>query len=161
MAWAIFTDQEQLDLLDAAAEMAAAALAARSRRIDEDGVLRRSVDMSRIKLHTLRQAFRQAPMAEYEELSDEDQRHAGMIIAAWAHAKTDQEKNAVWQAIRAIVLLPGKKEPQTGGAEPWGDDDLPKPEVAGDTARAARKPPKVRNVRLKAGSRKSPSGAAE
>lgn len=161
MAWAIFTDQEQLDLLDAAAEMAAAALAARSRRIDEDGVLRRSVDMSRIKLHTLRQAFRQAPMAEYEELSAGDHERAERIIAAWSHAKTEREKNALWQAIRALVLLPGKKEPKTGGAEPWGDDDLPKPEMARDTAASARKPPKVRNVRLKAGSRKSPPGAAE
>lgn len=161
MAWAIFTDQEQLDLLDAAAEMAAAALAARSRRIDEDGVLRRSVDMSRIKLHTLRQAFRQAPMAEWDELTEVQRQQFHRVIAALSANRDERAYNALFQALRSLVLLPGKKEPQTGGTEPWGDDDLPKPEMARDPAGTARKPPKVRNVRLKAGSRKPSSGAVE
>lgn len=154
MAWAIFTDQEQLDLLDAAAEMAAAALEARSRRIDEDGVLRRSVDMSRIKLHTLRQAFRQSPMAEYGELTDAQKAHVNLLMASWGQATTEREANAIWSALRAFVLLPGKTVSKTGGSQPWSDADLPEPEVARDTAPASRKPPKVRGVRLKAGSRK-------
>ena len=154
MAWAIFTDQEQLDLLDAAAEMAAAALEARSRRIDEDGVLKRSVDMSRIKLHTLRQAFRQAPMAEYGELSDAERKRIDQIIDLWRDHQGGGERAALWQSLRALVLRPVKAVSKTSGSEPWGDDDLPNPEVAGDTAPATRKPPKVRGMRLKTGSRK-------
>lgn len=159
MAWAIFTDQEQLDLLDAAAEMAAAALEARSRRIDEDGVLKRSADMSRIKLHTLRQAFRQSPMAEYGELDKAQREKLQRIALAFATQTDERALNALMQAMRAIVLLPGKAVSKTGGTEPWGDGDLPKPEVARDTAPASRKPPKVRGVRLKAGSRKSSPGS--
>ena len=159
MAWAIFTDQEQLDLLDAAAEMAAAALEVRSRRIDEDGVLRRSVDMSRIKLHTLRQAFRAAPMTEYGELAEAQRERLQQIVQAFATQTDERALNALFQSLRAIVLLPGKSVSKTGGSEPWGDEDLPKPEVARDTAPASRKPPKVRGVRLKAGSRKPSSGS--
>lgn len=159
MAWAIFTDQEQLDLLDAAAEMAAAALEARSRRIDEDGVLKRSVDMSRIKIHTLRQSFRQAPMAEWHELTEAQRQQVNKLIAVFSAERDERAINAIWIALRAFVLLPGKAVSETGGSEPWSDQDLPKPEVARDTASAKRKPPKVRGVRLKAGSRKPPSGS--
>lgn len=130
MPWAVFFDQEALELLDAAAEMASAALAARSRRVDEDGVLKRSVDMSRIKLETLRASMHQAPLIEYHEL-EPAQREAFHQMAVLAFSATDPEKaDAAWKTLRTFILRPGKKEPFSGGSKPWGDDDLSAPRVA-------------------------------
>lgn len=130
MAWAVFFDEEALELLDAAAEMASAALAARSRRVDEDGVIKRSVDMSRIKLETLRASLHQAPLIEYSELEPQ-QREAFHQMAVLAFSSSDPEKaNAAWKTLRTFILRPGTKEPFSGGAKPWSDADLSAPRVA-------------------------------
>lgn len=136
MAWAVFFDQEALELLDAAAEMASAALAARSRRVDEDGVIKRSVDMSRIKLETLRASLHQAPMIEYHEL-EPDQRAAFHQMAVLAFSATDPEKaDAAWKTLRTFILRPGAKEPFSGGSQPWSDADLSAPRVARSAKKA-------------------------
>ena len=128
--WAVFQDEETMELLDAAAEMAAAALAARSRRVDEDGVLKRSADMSRIKLQTLRQSFHQAPLIEFHELEPNDAVQVYNLCHALREAETLGERDAIWKALRTLMLRPGKKKPFSGGQKPWGDPDLPKPRVS-------------------------------
>jgi len=139
MVWAVFTDQEALDLLDAAAEMAAAALAARSRRIDEDGVLRRSVDMSRIKLQTAREAFRSAPLGRWSDLSEKDAQAVERLFAAFIGTVDARERNAIWKNLLTYFLRPGPGKSITGGQEPWGDEDLPKPGVRSGAKKPARR----------------------
>lgn len=149
MPWAIFADQEAVDLLDGAAEMAAAALAARSRRIDEDGVLKRSVDMSRIKLATLRSSFRSAPMIEFSEMDQADRETCKIIFRAMLTSPEEREHDALWKALRGLMLRPGPKEPFTLGADPWADEDLPKPNVPGCAESPSEKPSRVRGVQRK------------
>lgn len=131
MPWIIFTDQEQLDLIDAAAEMAAAALAARSRRVDEDNVISRSVDMSRIKLATFRQQVQTAPLVDFSEFSDADRQKFFQMVDMLREVKDGKAADAIWQGLRAIVLRPGKREPFKAGKSPWLDEDLSFPKVAG------------------------------
>lgn len=139
MVWAVFTDQEALDLLDAAAEMAAAALAARSRRIDEDGALRRSVDMSRIKLQTAREAFRSAPLTRYGDLDPNSAMEVHSLMTEFLKAEGLSAKNAIWKNLLTYFLRPGPGKPITGGQEPWGDEDLPKPGVRSGAKKPARR----------------------
>ena len=139
MVWAVFTDQEALDLLDAAAEMAAAALAARSRRIDEDGVLRRSVDMSRIKLQTAREAFRSAPLAKWSQLSDNEKAHVAEFMDLFLRSDDERERDALWKNLLTYFLRPGTGKSITGGQEPWSDEDLPKPGVRPRAKKPARR----------------------
>lgn len=149
MVWAVFTDQEAVDLLDAAAEMAAAALAARSRRVDEDGVIARSVDMSRLKLATLRQAFRSAPLIEWAEMTPAAQGEFCRLVSILRDGASEKEQAVVWKTLRTLMLRPGSQEPLALGSDPWGDDDLPKPAVPGGEASPAAKPSRVRKVRGK------------
>lgn len=129
MVWMIATDTETLDLLDAAAEMASAALAARSKRVDEDGILKRSVDMSRMKLETLRKAFHQSPIVTWEELTEGQKLEFIALCENVLKLEGENERSALYKVIRAFVLRPGTKEPFSGGAKPWSYDDLPGSEV--------------------------------
>lgn len=149
MVWAIFADQESIDLLDAAAEMAAAALAARSRRVDQDDVISRSVDMSRIKLATLRAAFHQSPLIEWPELDGRVKAEILNLVSLLIKGQNDVERSAVWHALRAYVLRPGTQEPQTLGSDPWGDDDLPKPAIRRSEGKVTVRKAGVRKVRRK------------
>lgn len=147
MVWAIFTDREAVDLLDAAAEMAAAALAARSRRVDEDGVIKRSVDMSRIKLATLRSAFQEGPLIDLADFAQDEFTQFRALAKLVLESENPHEQEAAFKAMRSLMLRPGTQEPSTLGSDPWGDDDLPKPAIRGGEGKAASRKADVRKVR--------------
>lgn len=160
MPWMIAADQETMELLDAAAEMAAAALEARSRRVDEDGVLKRSVDMSRIKLHTLRSSMHQSPIADYHELPPNDVVRVQGLCRMLIETGELGELDAIWQTLRAYMLRPGTKKPFSGGAQPWSDEDLRKPRVALDPAGGAPDKAELSKPVRKRRKRGAPSEAA-
>ena len=159
--WAVFQDEETMELLDAAAEMAAASLAARSRRVDEDGVLRRSSDMSRIKLHTLRQSFHQAPLIEFHELEPNDAVQVYNLCHALREAETLGQRDAIWKTLRTLMLRPGKKKPFSGGSEPWSDPDLPKPGVSRGAKRPSSPASDLPDLRREQGDGSAPQKASK
>lgn len=149
MPWLIVSDVEALELLDAAAEMAASALAARSRRVDQDNILRRSVDMSRRKLHTLRSNIHQPPMITWPEVEDTDREKLFALASILTTSSDEREKEYAFEQIRLSVLRPGKKEPFKGGAQPWQDDDLSGHALAEPATDAADHAAPMRKVRGK------------
>lgn len=151
MVWAIFTDREAVDLLDAAAEMAAAALAARSRRVDEDGVIKRSVDMSRIKLATLRSAFHEGPLIGLAEFAQDELDQFRKFAQLVLESEVPHEQEAAFKAMRSLMLRPGPQKPSPLGSDPWGDDDLPKPAIRAGEGTAASGKADLRKVRRKSG----------
>lgn len=159
MVWAVFTDLEALEILDAAAEMAAAALAARSRRVDEDNVIKRSVDMSRIKLAGLRQQFHQPALADWSELVEADQLRFLELIELMVSHDDEKTRDALFQSIRVLILRPGSKPSKDWGKSPWADEDLPTPTLERDPKTPKNPKPYVRGVRLKARSKRSSSDA--
>lgn len=161
MAWFVAYDQEAMELLDAAAEMAAAALAARSRRVDEDGVIKRSVDMGRIKLHSLRAAMHTAPLADYDELPPDVAAAVERAFALFLETDDLHERKTLWRALRAYLLRPGSQEPFAGGEKPWADDDLSGRSVAGAAKTASRQPSAVRGVSAENGEGNPSPKAAE
>lgn len=152
--WAVFQDEETMELLDCAAEMAAAALAARSRRVDEDGVLKRSVDMSRIKLQTLRQSFHTAPLIDFNELEPNDIVQVYNLCHALREAETLGARDAIWKTLRSLMLRPGKKKPLSFGEKPWSDPDLPKPAVPSGAESPAASASDVSGVQRKSRNRR-------
>ena len=159
MKWLVVADDECMELLDAAAEMAAAALAARSRRIDQDGVLQRSVDMSRIKIETLRQSMHTAPLGNFSDLEPADSAAVFRLMTMMKAAETPGEHDAIWKTLRAYMLRPGKEKPFAGGERPWADGDLSKPRVAstakGSSPAEAEMPVPVRKRRPRNTSQKT------
>lgn len=149
MPWLIATDQETLDLLDAAAEMAAAALFARSKRIDEDGVIKRSVDMSRIKMETLRAQMHQSPMVQYPELTEGQRLDFAALCENFVRFTGENERQVLFEQIRLAVNRPGSKEPFARGEKPWSYPDLHKPRVACVAEAGSPDAPIVRRVRRK------------
>lgn len=161
MPWLVVVDEECMELLDAAAEMAAAALAARSRRVDQDGVLKRSADMSRIKLATLRASMHQPPLREFHELPPDDVVSVHNLLDLFRNAQSLGERDAIWKTLRAYMLRPGTKKPFSGGSQPWSDEDLSKPRVAEDTASDAQGSSPVRKPVRKPRKRGAPQKASQ
>lgn len=160
MPWLIVSDKEALDLLDAAAEMAASALAARSRRVDQDNILRRSVDMSRRKLATLRSNIHQPPMITWPEVDDAERQKITALAQLLISSSDENEREYAFEQIRLHVLRPGKKEPFTGGSQPWADEDLSGHALAQPATDAADHAASVPQVRGKRRSRVAPSKAS-
>lgn len=104
MAYAVFFDEESLEVMDAAAQMAAAALSARANRFDDDGVLKRSVQMSVIKLEQVRRSIQSSPLAGWGDLSESDQAKFVKLCTAMATTEGESEKRAIHQSIQAIVF---------------------------------------------------------
>lgn len=146
MPWLIVTDEETLDLMDAAAEMASAAMAARSRRVDQDDVIKRSLDMSRIKLQDLRSAFNTRPLTSFSELEPVDRLAVDKLMHAFIASEDGEELDGLWQVLRGFMLRPGKKEPAARGANTWSNDDLPQPAVSLGAGKPAEKPARMRKV---------------
>ena len=143
MPWMIVTDEECMELLDGAAEMASAALAARSRRVDQDGALKRSVDMSRVKLETLRASMHTAPLGAFSDLATVDQQAVFRLMKMLMAVEGEGQQNAIWKTLRAYMLRPGTEKPFSGGVRPWSDGDLSKPRVAASPAGSAENAPAV------------------
>lgn len=160
MVWFVAMDQEALELLDAAAEMAAAALAARSRRVDEDGVLKRSSDMSRIKLETLRAGMHQAPLVRWTELEEGQRLEFLALVSNFLTLEGDAEREALWNVLRAFVLRPGPREPFSGGEKPWKASDLQQPRLACLAEPVAPGAASVQRVPRKRGKGNPSSGAS-
>ena len=149
MPWAVFTDTETLDLIDAAAEMAAAALEARSKRIDEDDVIKRSVDLQRQKIATIRASFNHSPLADFSELPTADRTAVEQLLTLFIHNQGEPERDAIWKTIRDYMLRPGQKIAPTFAAQPRSDGNLPGPSVRSGEGAAAQGTPRVRKVRRK------------
>ncbi len=103
-------DDEGRDLLEAGVEMAHAALDARARRVDPDGLVSRSVAMSKIKTASLLKCLREPPMAEFSELSAKDKAIARDLMKMFLAATDKQEEELIWRKFRAVTLVRAKTD---------------------------------------------------
>lgn len=108
-------DDEGADLMEAGMEMAHAALSARARRIDPDGIISKSVGMSVIKCADILRGLRAPPAATLEQLSLEQ--YEMLLRAFTAFLETDdmRERGQIWEAIRAIAFT-RRQEPKNEGS---------------------------------------------
>jgi len=113
MAHLILMDGEQLELFEAAMEMAHAALAARARRVDPEKIISQSLEMSRIKTaHMIEQA--KLPITTSWLDLGESQRETVINSARAIIASADPAIiQTAWETIQAFAIQRGAKpEPQ-------------------------------------------------
>lgn len=110
-------DGEARDLIEAAAEMAHAALEARARRIDPDEVISRSVQMSRIKTRDILKQLREPPLTPFTGLPKPLQAQMFNLSALMQDADTPEQMDAVFDAIRAVTFHRAAREDTETTAE--------------------------------------------
>lgn len=97
-------DDEARDLLEAAGEMAHAALKARSARRDPDEIISRSVEMSRIKTQGILHQLRQPPLAKYRQLSPADREQLQKLLSIDTADFSEDDYEALFGSLRALCL---------------------------------------------------------
>lgn len=102
-------DDEGADLMEAGMEMAHAALSARARRIDPDGIISKSVGMSVIKCADILRGLRAPPAATLEQLSLEQYEMLLRAFTAFLEADDMRERGQIWEAIRAVAFTRGQE----------------------------------------------------
>lgn len=117
-------DDEGRDLMEAGMEMAHAALEARARRIDPDGIISKSVGMSRIKCEGILRGLRQPPLAAWPEVPSEDRIGILKLAAIMAGSDDENELAAAFEALRAF-LLKRRSEPENYGSAKVADTAPP------------------------------------
>lgn len=97
-------DQEARDLLHAASEMAHAALDARARRVDPEGVISRSVNMSRIKMRTVLEQLEAPALPNWSELSEGHKTAFRQAVQLLQEHENDEYADAAYDHLRCVLL---------------------------------------------------------
>lgn len=100
----ITMDDEGRDLLEAAGEMAHAALAARVRRRDPDEILSKSLNMSKLKTEMILNQLRQPPLAKWSELSPAEQEQFRIYMTLDTADFDAKDWEALFSSIRSLCL---------------------------------------------------------
>lgn len=145
----IMMDDEARDLLEAAAEMAHAALAARAKRRDPDEIISRSVEMSRIKVADVIRQLQLPALGAWGTLTAEDQKQVLDVMRLFIEVETIHERNELWKIIRSFTIRRFERDPATCEVTRELSMGVPSPVVEEDAALGASKPGKVRRVRRK------------
>lgn len=111
-------DDEGRDLLEAAGEMAHAALKARAKRRDPEEIVSRSLNMSVIKTQQILDQLRQPPLAKFRELAELEQDYFRRAIGIDTSEFDDKDWESLFQSIRSICLRrapgPAVEDPANG-----------------------------------------------
>lgn len=97
-------DDESLDLMEAAAEMSIAAMRARSRRADPDGVISASHGMSAVKLREALGELRAPHVKEWHEFTDEEKAAWYEALETFTAQKDDGFRSAAFKRLRHAGL---------------------------------------------------------
>lgn len=100
----IMMDDEAADLIEAAAEMSHAALQARAKRVDPDGIISRSVNMSRIKTADVLTQLRMPPLGGFADLSPGDQRLFSDTVELFSKVKTDEDREKLFKIVQNFAI---------------------------------------------------------
>lgn len=136
-------DDEGRDLMEAGMEMAHAALDARARRVDPDGIISVSVNMSRIKCADILRGLRMPPVATWAQLEPEMRMKIVAAAGLLAATKNEVEAGQLWEALRAYMFVRGP-EPENVQPAPVEDATPPaKPKRPRRPKKADRSAPDV------------------
>lgn len=97
-------DEESVDLMEAAAEMSIAALRARSRRVDPDGVISASHGMSAVKLREALGELRAPHIKEWHEFTQDEKDHWHEALETFLAQKDEGFASAAFKRLRHAGL---------------------------------------------------------
>ena len=147
----ITCDEEGAALLAAAADMAHAALAARQVRVDPDGVIGKSLEMSRIKTQGLLAQLDGPTLAGWHELTNDQRGGAIAVMKVLISEASVNDKIALWPKLQAYVLLRGATVPVPYSVHARPDGHLPGSKVEKSERAAAQVEADMRKVRPEPG----------
>lgn len=101
----LFLDGEQADLVAAAAAMANAAMDARARRIDPEGVVSKSARMSEIKLRHVLSQLDMPPMADWSDLPEFIREAALAHMQEFMKTDDPEIRASTWRELQSLVIL--------------------------------------------------------
>ncbi len=130
----ITMDDEAADLLEAAADMAHAALHARAKRRDPDEIISRSYEMSRIKTNDVIRQLREPPLGAWGVLPETDREQVLKLFQLFLDMETLNERNELWKIIRTFVLRRAPADPAEDEATREASVGLPASMVENDAA---------------------------
>jgi len=100
----INVDDETISLLEGAAVTLEAALGARARRVDPDGLISRSLEMSRIKTtEALRQLRRPAPK-DWSSYTEQEQATVVALMLAVMNGESDHVQSLAFRKLRGALF---------------------------------------------------------
>lgn len=97
-------DDEETDLLMAAAAMSQAAMDARSARIDPDGLISKSARMSAFKLAGVQRQLSLPPLPDFCDLPMKQRAMVLKFCGLMVQDEWKENRDAIWQKLRLIVL---------------------------------------------------------
>lgn len=100
---AIVLDTEQVELIRLAADMMHGALAARTHRIDPDGVVSRSLDLSRHKMRQVLRQLEKPALREWHNLDPAEKSDIIKLCRLMLELESDQERGAVHARLLAAT----------------------------------------------------------
>lgn len=103
---ALYVDTEQADLIDAAVEMAHAALLARSKRADPDRIISDSHKLMANKLHSVRAQLAAPDAPEWPDLAEPFRAKALNLMRTILAEPKSANATAAWKSLRALTEGP-------------------------------------------------------
>jgi hypothetical protein len=107
MTHVLFLDAEQADLIGAAVDMAAAAMSARARRVDPEGIVSASARMSEIKMRHAISQFDMPPLAAWSDLPAAFREQAFILMEQIQNAERPEIIERAWRELQAVVIQRG------------------------------------------------------
>lgn len=126
-------DEESLDLMEAAAEMAIAAEAARARRADPDGIISRSHNMSKFKLQRALVELRAPHCKEWLDFTDAEKARWFEALEIFQAQSDDGLRSAAFKRLRHFGLCRHSDQE----AVPYQPQAAPRSEEVGTNAKLA------------------------
>lgn len=108
-------DEESLDLMEAAAEMAIAAEGARARRADPDGIISRSHNMSKFKLQRALLELRAPHCKEWMDFTDAEKARWFEALEIFQAQSDDGLRSAAFKRLRHFGLCRHSDQEEISG----------------------------------------------
>lgn len=103
----LILDTEQAELIGIASEMQKAALLARSRRADPDGIISQGMELQASKLQTVLDGLKAPEPPDWSGLDAGLKRRARDLLQQLALDRGDPSADDAWRELRSLINAPG------------------------------------------------------
>lgn len=156
----IDVDDETIELLEGAAITLEQALAARARRVDPDGLISRSLEMSRIKTAEALRQFRRGPPLDWSKMDAGHKAAFDELLLVFQASEDEGIKDLAFKKLRSAMFRYSEWPTIENLGEPMSQEEADRRENADFATDAAANARRVRAVREKQGKGMAPQSKA-
>lgn len=147
----IDVDDETIELLEGAAITLEQALAARARRVDPDGIISRSYEMSRIKCAEALRQFRRPLPLNWSSFDDGQKAVFHEMLAIFQSSEDEGIKDLAFKKLRAAMFRYQEWPTIQTDGEPMSQEEADRRENADFATDVAANARRVRKLRAQSG----------